>query len=59
MCIVHTTRSKTYFINYALDHYILFYVAVICNLLYFVLRVCLFYFFIFNLAFGLQLSLIN
>jgi len=41
---VHTTRSKTSFINYALDHYIWFYLAVICNLLYFVLCVCLFYF---------------
>jgi len=57
---VHTTRSKTSFINYALDHYIWFYLAVIGNLLYFVLCVCLFLFlFIFNPAFGLQLSLIN
>ena len=44
---VHTTRSKTSFINYALDHYIWFYLAVICNLLYFVLCVCLFYYFYF------------
>ena len=57
---VHTTRSKTSFINYALDHYIWFYLVVICNLLYFVLCVCLFYFiYFFNPAFGLQLSLIN
>ena len=53
---VHTTRSKTSFINYALDQYIWFYLAFISKLLYFVLCVCLFYF---NPAFGLQLSLIK
>ena len=41
---VHTTRSKTSFINYALDHYIWFYLAFISKLLYSVLCVCLFYF---------------
>jgi len=56
---VHTTRSKTSFINYALDHYIWFYLAFISKLLYVVLcctLCCVFYYFNFNPAFGLQLS---